>query len=106
MGDFSELFERVIKHKISHVRNFIKLLVWYNKSQPQCLLSVVIRMPFYCCLAVDGALLQGIQIDKLLYMKWYKVFILVAWIHCFVYISNGVVTRGCNFIHLVFIISF
>ena len=26
----------------------------------------------------------------------------VAWIHCFVYISNGVVTRG--YIHLVFII--
>ena len=30
------------------------------------------------------------------------MFILVAWIHCFVYISNGVVTRG--YIHLVFII--
>ena len=29
------------------------------------------------------------------------MFILVAWIHCFVYISNGVVTRG--YIHLVFI---
>ena len=27
-------------------------------------------------------------------MKWYKVFILVAWTHSFVYISNGVVTRG------------
>ena len=35
-------------------------------------------------------------------MKWYKVFILVAWIHCFVYISNGGVTRG--YIHLVAII--
>ena len=34
-------------------------------------------------------------------MKWYKVLILVAWIHCFVYISNGVVTRG--YIHWVFI---
>ena len=30
------------------------------------------------------------------------MFILVAWIHCFVYISNDVVTRG--YIHLVFII--
>ena len=30
------------------------------------------------------------------------MFILVAWIHCFVYISNDVVTRGC--IHFVFII--
>ena len=54
------------------------------------MLSVVIRMAFYCivfqCLAVGGGLLQGIQIDKLLYMKWYIVFILAAWIHCFVYI--------------------
>ena len=32
----------------------------------------------------------------------YNVFILVAWIHCFVYISNSVVTRG--YIHFVFII--
>ena len=30
------------------------------------------------------------------------MFILVAWIHCFVYISNDVVTRG--YIHLVLII--
>ena len=30
------------------------------------------------------------------------MFILAAWIHCFAYISNGVVTRG--YIHLVFII--
>ena len=31
------------------------------------------------------------------------MFVLVAWIHCFVYISNGVVnTRG--YIHLVFMI--
>ena len=30
------------------------------------------------------------------------MFILVAWLHCFVYISNDVVTRG--YIHLVFII--
>ena len=30
------------------------------------------------------------------------MFILVAWIHCFVYISNGGVTRG--YIHLVSII--
>ena len=30
------------------------------------------------------------------------MFILVAWIHCFVYISNRVVARG--YIHLVFII--
>ena len=30
------------------------------------------------------------------------MFILVAWIHCFVYISNDVVTRG--YIHLVFTI--
>ena len=30
------------------------------------------------------------------------MFILVAWIHCFVYISNDVVTMGC--IHFVFII--
>ena len=30
------------------------------------------------------------------------MFILVAWIHCFVFISNGVVTRG--YIHFVFII--
>ena len=43
-----------------------------------------------------------IQIDKLLYMKWYNVFILVAWMHCFVYISNGVVTGW--YIHLVFIV--
>ena len=35
-------------------------------------------------------------------MKWCKVFILVAWIHCFVYISRGVVTRW--YIHYVFII--
>ena len=35
-------------------------------------------------------------------MKKYKVFILFAWIHCFVYISNGVATRV--YIHLVFII--
>ena len=32
------------------------------------------------------------------------MFILVAWIHCFVYISNDVVTRG--YIHLVFMIFF
>ena len=32
------------------------------------------------------------------------MFISVAWIHCFVFISNDVVTRG--YIHLVFIISF
>ena len=45
-----------------------------------------------------------IQIDKLLhvYMKWYNVIILVAWMHCFVYISNGVVTGW--YIHLVFIV--
>ena len=54
--------------------------------------------------AVGGGLLQGIQIDKLLYMKWYNVFILVAWIHCFAYISNGIVTRG--YIPFVFIIFF
>ena len=30
------------------------------------------------------------------------VFILAAWIHCFVYISKGLVTRG--YIHYVFII--
>ena len=35
----------------------------------------------------------------LLYIKWCKVFILVAWIHCFVYISDS---RG--YIHLLFII--
>ena len=35
-------------------------------------------------------------------MKWYNVFILVAWIHCFVNISKGLVTRG--YIHFVFII--
>ena len=48
----------------------------------------------------DG-LLQEIQIDKLLYMKWYKVFNLVALIYCWVYMSNDV-TRG--YIHFVFII--
>ena len=31
------------------------------------------------------------------------MFILAAWIHCFVYISKGLVTRG--YIHFVFIIS-
>ena len=66
------------------------------------MLSVVIRMAFYCIMfqlsAIGGGLLQGIQMDKLLHMKWYNMFILVAWIHCFVYISNGVVTRG--YIHL------
>ena len=51
---------------------------------------------------VGGSLFQGIQIDKLLYMKYYNMFILVVWIHCFVYISNGVVTSG--YIHFVFII--
>ena len=30
------------------------------------------------------------------------MFILAAWIHCFVYISKGLITRG--YIHLVFII--
>ena len=35
-------------------------------------------------------------------MKLYKVFTVVAWIDCFVYISNGAVNRG--YIHLVFII--
>ena len=30
------------------------------------------------------------------------MFILAAWIHCFVYISKGLVTRG--YIHFVFII--
>ena len=35
-------------------------------------------------------------------MKWYIVFILVAWMHCFVYSSNGEVARG--YIHFVFII--
>ena len=35
-------------------------------------------------------------------MKWYNVFSLLTWIHCFVYISNGVVSR--RYIHLVFII--
>ena len=31
------------------------------------------------------------------------MFILAAWIHCFVYFSKGLVTRG--YIHFVFIIS-
>ena len=35
-------------------------------------------------------------------MKLYIVFILIAWIHCFVYISKVLVTKGS--IHFVFII--
>ena len=53
--------------------------------------------------SVGGGLLQGIQIDKFLHMKKYIVFILVAWIHYFVYISKGLVTRG--YIHFVFMSS-
>ena len=37
-------------------------------------------------------------------MKRYDVFILVAYIHSFVYISNGVVTMG--YVHVAFITFF
>ena len=51
------------------------------------MLSVVIRVAFYC-IAFQRFGCSG--------------FILVPWIHCFVYISKGLVTRGN--IHFVFII--
>ena len=39
-------------------------------------------------------------------MKKYNVFILVAWIHCFVYVSKGLVTRGyIHFMVLIFILE-
>ena len=52
-------------------------------------------------MTVGGVLLKGIQIEKLLYMNYYIVFTLVPWIHCFVYISKGLVTR--RYIHFMFI---
>ena len=55
-------------------------------------------------MAVGGGLFQGIQVDKLLYMKWLKVFILATQIHSFVYICNVVDSMG--YVHIVFIIFF
>ena len=38
-------------------------------------------------------------------MKRYNVSILVARIHCFVYISNVVVTRGYPFVFIIFVLE-
>ena len=53
--------------------------------------------------AIGGGLLQGIQVDNLLYMKWYNVFTLVAQIHSFGNISNAVDTN-IGYIQLLSII--
>ena len=51
------------------------------------MLSVVARMEFYCMIFKRFGhrlwlfTIQGVQIDKLLYMKWCKMFTLVALIH-------------------------